>query len=238
MPHTNPVRQESAHAVKDVFGPMVIPGDRVVLEVYQGRFRGVISARFIRSTETEIILSYPSYNGHPVPLRKESEVQLSAHTNDGMAIVEGLIDHVVNAPSPMLVVRIPDASSVLLTRQRQFVRANTNIPFDYEIIEQGRRSESKETETVDLSGSGICFTSPKELVPGTKLDIRLKLPSLEPMQIQGKVVRCSHESRKKPHLFFIGVTFVEITLSDQDTIVRYIFELERATGDPSELLPG
>ena len=233
MRSPTPERSEDFLRPEEVLGQLVRPNDSIVLEIYQGRFRGVISARFKSYAPELLLTTYPTYDGHPVPLRRESEVQVTATTERGLAVVDGVIDHVRKETEPILAIRIPTDTEILLTRQRRFVRAETALPFQYSQRTQGQWDAPTSAVTMDLSGNGLRFLADREIKTGTRLQVQFSLPDQNPMRIVGKAVR---SSRQPGGLCSTSVAFIEIPLADQDAIVHHIFQLERAEGDPRDLL--
>lgn len=236
MSQPNPDRPDAHHSLHDVFGHIILPGARVILEVYQGRFRGVVSSRFLRVEENELYVGYPGHGGHPVPLRRDTEVQLTVNTDDGLAVLQGIIDRVEQEPEPVLVIRIPEDDSVRITQQRQFVRAEIAVPLTYRERVEGHYAAPVSAETSTLSGSGVSFLVESKYEPGAHCELSLELPSHEPIRAVGRVIRCNSVRQGRRTRYEIAVTFIEITLSDQDAIVQHIFQIERSQGDPTELL--
>ncbi len=236
MSQPNPERPDAHHTLREVFGHIVLPDARVMIEVYQGRFRGVVSSRFLRTEENELYVGYPGHGGHPVPLRRDTEIQLTANTDDGLVVLQGVIDRVVQEPEPVLVIRIPEADSVRITQQRQFVRADIALPLTYRERAEGHYAASVGAETSSLSGSGVSFISESRFDPGVHCELSLELPTHGSVRAVGRVIRCNSVRQGRRKRYEIAVTFIEITLLDQDAIVQHIFQIERSLGDPSELL--
>ena len=84
---------------------------------------------------------------------------------------------------------------------------------------------------LDVSESGLRFMSPIALVPGQTLEMGIGLPSqsFRTMDIAGQVVwETEDENRTTENGNLIGVHFTDILTEDQDELVHWIFQKQRA----------
>ena len=111
-----------------------------------------------------------------------------------------------------------------MEERRRFVRLDTRLEISYTVLpeEKVRRGATK-----NVSGSGICLFSDKELSPGTRLQVAMKLPDREqPVHFVAEVIWSeSYEvigKTERQRAVENGVRFVEISPQDQDAIMRHV----------------
>ena len=102
-----------------------------------------------------------------------------------------------------------------------------------EAHERHARGLGQLRKLVQLSGSGICYSSPDALPVGDKLLLEFQLPEAMPRHIRAvaRVASCSGESEKG---YDVAFAFEVIDASDRDAIIRYALRLqrrERRTGE-------
>lgn len=129
-------------------------------------------------------------------------------------------------PHPLLVVQRPRV--FIKEQKRAFVRLEASVPVMVWELTGGPLSKPAGTEvkthTVDLSGGGALLVYPRDLKPGTWLEMEIDLPNK---------VRCRAQVRRVEHIeqglekVRLAVEFVEITQADQDKIMAFIFERQR-----------
>jgi hypothetical protein len=81
-------------------------------------------------------------------------------------------------------------------------------------------------EVVDISGSGVTFECVEPLQTGSALELVMVL-RLNPLRLAaavGEVVRC--EARERGHV--CSLSFTRIRETDQEAIVQFVFQEERA----------
>lgn len=114
-------------------------------------------------------------------------------------------------------------------QSREFVRVRAALPLILRPVnEEGGLDPMVFSETVDISGGGVCFTMEKILPVGSSVAIEINnIPNIGVMKLMCKVVRCAPVPNMGGKQFHIGTKFVDITRPVQNKLVRYIFELQR-----------
>ncbi|MFH1738620.1 MAG: flagellar brake protein [bacterium] len=204
----------------------LLPGTRLNIEIYEGPFRGIVSAVLFEKDDQSLRVGYPSYQGHPLPMRREAGVTISYPVSDGFLSLPGWIETIVKDPGPGLVLRLSRKGG-MWTHERRFKRMPASIPFVYRRIDR-RELLAYAGRTENISGNGFMFQTRRNLPMGTRLNIHLKIPTETlPLAVIGRVVRVSAKDPGRSRMQSVSLTFDEIALQDQDTVVRYIFTLER-----------
>ncbi len=102
---------------------------------------------------------------------------------------------------------------------------------------------NKDPEEVNISGSGMRFTTTEEYKPGDFLDIKLVLPISSGIIIEtiGQVVRVNTLAdavqKNDAVRYAIAVKFITINEDDREFIIRYVFKRQRELLRTEEELP-
>ena len=96
-------------------------------------------------------------------------------------------------------------------------------------LESGDHTLAVQPQRINLSGSGVRFSSEDPLEEGQYLDLAMVLPGDTPVSIRavGEVVRQRLLARPSGAVYEIAVSFADISPADREAIIRYTFQ---ATG--------
>jgi hypothetical protein len=114
------------------------------------------------------------------------------------------------------------------SEKRKFVRLdiNTKVKFQVKEVSGERVLEEKDSGTVkNLSVEGICFSSPRHLKSGSKIELNITLPgSRTPVDIKGEVVwsRPIVAGKGSKNKFDTGVKLVNIAQGDENRFLVYM----------------
>ena len=160
-------------------------------------------------------------------MRRDAGVTVSLPASDAFLVLRGRIEKIVKDPAgPGLVIRLSRKGGTR-TYERRFKRMPASVPFIYRRVDR-RELLAYAGRTVNISGNGFRFRTRRNLPVGTRLSVDLKIPiSDTPLHMICRVVRISVPKEKDSRIHSVCVTFDEISLKDQDTVVRYVFTLER-----------
>jgi c-di-GMP-binding flagellar brake protein YcgR len=111
-----------------------------------------------------------------------------------------------------------------MEERRRFVRCDTRQEAAYTVLPAGA---SRATLTKDVSGGGFCLITDKPLVPGTQLQIAVKLPGREqPVNAIAEVVwsESSEVTGKAGPQRSVqtGVRCAEIAPADRDALLECV----------------
>jgi hypothetical protein len=119
-----------------------------------------------------------------------------------------------SAPAELRVTREDDA----VIQRRGTVRVDAVLPAS---ITDMRTAKRVETTTLNVSATGLLFRDPVALPVGTPVRVVLDMESGAPVNALGRVVREAGQDEK-------GVHVDEIARDDQDRLMRYITDRQRA----------
>ena len=111
-----------------------------------------------------------------------------------------------------------------MEERRQFVRLDTRLEITYSVLTAGAPQQAT---TKDISGGGVCLFADRELPPGARLQVAMKLPDREqPVHCTVEVMwsEAYETIGKTEHkrAVEIGVRFVEIAPQDQEAVMRHV----------------
>jgi c-di-GMP-binding flagellar brake protein YcgR len=104
---------------------------------------------------------------------------------------------------------------------RSWVRVDSHLPVLYRVL--GSEDEFFKSNTIDISGGGICMLVEKPIEKDTLLELNIIFPDNFTLQTHGIVCRCLIEEK----LIKLGVCFDEIEERLQERIINYIFKKQR-----------
>ena len=127
--------------------------------------------------------------------------------------------------------RILRVSAIDEAQRRKYFRFKHEIPFQYRVITDFRKDINApfmKSKTVDISGSGLGFTSSIELARGSLIECELMFNGTN-IYLIGKIMHCVRlfEEDMNTFTYQIGVLFVEIEEYKREFIIKFIFHEER-----------
>lgn len=78
--------------------------------------------------------------------------------------------------------------------------------------------------TVNISGGGIGFVSPRSFSTGDRLAIKLILPPFTPVHTMAKVIRSAPHA--DGHGYVIAAQFQDLSADDQEHVIRHIIQTQ------------
>jgi len=108
-------------------------------------------------------------------------------------------------------------------QRRNFVRLQEALTISFSPM----RGVFREGTTMNISGNGLSMVVDFEMDVGKRIPFTIPLPQKK-VTCMGKIVRCQPYGKQTARpKFEVGVSFEEIDASNQDAIVRHIFERQR-----------
>lgn len=168
-----------------------------------------------------------------MPMAKSVPIILMQGTKfQGRAVVDGMVWEFTSEfldkriqPIPVWIISKPyDIQKIQL---RAFVRIDTSLPLELQVISEDNSQPVVSATTSDISGGGLRAVSKHQMHVGTNLKLIFDLPGMGKVQGSGVIVR---EEPLQDKLFYAsGIKFTEIAEKDRDKIIKFIFkkQLER-----------
>lgn len=202
------------------------------------------------------IIAVPTFKGHLVPLRVDDVYELQFVTRNGLYRCRGMILKRTKTIGTIATAEIKLISALEKFQRRQYYRMNCVMSMNFAVLTDVQKElykekkrclsleqklaiekklESQEMEfqkavVLDLSGGGMRFNSSEQqqrgaiclLQPSLPEAVRKKIPFLF-----GRIISSQRIPNRDPVAFDNRVEFVEITSSEQEQLITYIFKEER-----------
>ena len=129
------------------------------------------------------------------------------------------------------VLRISRQSEIAEAQRRKYYRFKYSAPLKYRVISFDKKDEDApflDSKTVDISGSGLCFTSDSDLKKNNLIECELTIDRT-PIYMVGQIMRCLRITDEETERisYQIGVRISEIEEPKREQIIRFIFYEER-----------
>jgi hypothetical protein len=166
----------------------------------------------------------PEDNGHLDYLRVGSNLILVLVCENEKSVYYFATKILGIKPGPPPILKLFQPFRTNISALRCFFRCNITIPFQY-IIEGVLEFEGK---TKNLSAGGLLGTIKFDstLEVGSIIDIRFSIPDRpKPLQLPAQIVRIEASPNQKNQ--DIAVKFIKINESQQNQIIKYLFQYQR-----------
>ena len=217
----------------------------------------VYISQFLQWLDTNVaVIVVPTFKGYLVPLRVDEVYDLQFVTKSGLYRCRGKIMKRMKTANNIATAVVKFVSALEKFQRRQYFRMNCIMSMNYSVLSDVQKElykekkralsleqkmaiekklESQEMDfqkavVLDISGGGMRFNSAVQQEAG---DICLLQPALPEMirkripYLFGKILSSTRIPNRDPITYDNRVLFVEITPSEQEQIITYIFKEER-----------
>ncbi|TCK62590.1 flagellar brake protein [Seleniivibrio woodruffii] len=204
------------------FDKYITINQKLLVEVKVGDHAGIFDSR-IEDMEAgdSIMISMPTDKGRAVPLAPNTRLHLSYVMDMGRFSFKSIVLDRVKEPRMMLKIAFPDA--VFRQELRSFFRVDTRLSVKVMVtvkIDDVWTQKLFEGKVVDMSGGGLRMFTDIHIEKDATIEIYF-LGSIEKVdQVKAQVMRCRSMEGK----FEVGVRFVDISQTDRDRIIKYVFK--------------
>jgi len=223
-------------------------------EVYE---QEVYISQFLQWIDVNVaLIVIPTFKGHLVPLRVDEIYELQFVTKGGLYRCRGKILKRTKTSNNIATAEVKLVSALEKFQRRQFYRMNCIMSMNYSVLSDVQRELYKEKKrclsleqklaiekklesqeinfqkavVLDISGGGMRFNSSVQQEAGDVCLLQPALPEVVRKRIPylfGKIIACNRIPNREPVTFDNRVVFVEISPSEQEQIITYIFKEER-----------
>lgn len=214
-------------------------------------------SQFLQWTDTNVAsIAIPSFKGHLVPLRVDDVYELQFVTRGGLYRCRGQIVKRTKSAGNIATADVKIISALEKYQRRQFYRMNCIMSMNYSVLTEVQKElykekkkclsleqklliekklENQEMEfqkavVLDISGGGMRFNSAVQQETGDICLLQPALPEVVRKRIPflfGRIISSRRIPNRDPIAFDNRVEFVEISPSEQEQIITYIFKEER-----------
>lgn len=183
--------------------------------------------------QDRIQIAWPTDHGVLMPIGRNQTLTISFVRDDAVYAFNGIVEELVRAPRPTLL--IASVGQPERIQRRQFFRVKAYLPIElvgeqvcYVDDNPVTKAIAIRSLTCEISGSGLAIRHDKSIAPGTLLDCKLMVPrERKPLAILCKVVHSSPVgSCDDTTQYHIGMYFLSIREADRTRIVRHVFRVE------------
>lgn len=211
-------------------GEILKIGQRV--EFYVGDDDEKYTSRIEDMTKTELMVAMPmNKQGVPViPMSGERLYALAAGETCRYRFFTKYLGSARVDGGNFSVWKIAIPEEVERHQNRQFVRVRVNQRVQVRVIdEEGQIKDPQMTQSVDLSGNGLCFISRNPIRIGNKVALEIfDIPDVGVLEVMSHVVRCTEvETGSGVRLYHVGVGFEQLSRTTVNKVVRYLFTVQR-----------
>jgi c-di-GMP-binding flagellar brake protein YcgR len=189
---------------------------------------------YIKSVESDhILIDFLSYGGTEYNIPVESWITVKFKEKTGVYSGDcQILDREDNSRLPGLKISYP--ANVAFIQQREYVRVSLKLKMKLLIFpeeeEEEEEIEVNEIITLDISGSGFCFTSNKPVKKHSKITGIINLPNQpeKPLELSLKNVYSKPLIAAGKEIYKNAFTYTEINEKDRDKILKevFLYELE------------
>lgn len=210
---------------------VLLPEQRVEIEVPDGAWRGLYTSRVHSVAGRDITLEAPIREGIFVPLRPDTPVLVRAASRSGLASFDTRVVERQPGTIPTLVVDRP--ARLMVVQRRAFYRVTAQIPVLFDRAPAGGLSDLSGARmeagiVIDLSGGGAALRSPLALKEGEWLRVRLPLEGKGgEMLLAAEVVGINTRRARFDTERVARVRFSGLSQRDENRLFQLIRSLER-----------
>jgi len=219
-----------------VAGPFLI-NQKVVLEVLEGPEQGSYPTRVEDARTDGVVLAAPLVGRRALQLPPGVAVRVKVDSKPaGVSTLETRVhESLPVAPERRIpVIVLEPEGKVEQVQRRADVRMEVEVPIRFGILANPEDAGDSapppmwpilEATAVDISAGGSQILTEIRLVPGTHLDVDMRLPdSHETLHLVGEVMRILRSEKQRGRDFhWVAVRWVGAESRDRDAIVGFIF---------------
>lgn len=217
----------------------------------------VYVSQFLQWADVNVAsISIPTYKGALVPLHVDDVYELQFFSKNGLYRCRGKIEKRTKTSNNLAVAEVRFISALEKFQRRQYYRMNCIIPMTYAVLTEVQRELYREKKicisqeqkqavekklesqqitlqkatVLDISGGGMRFNSTVQQQRGDIVLLQPALPETLRKRIPfliGRIIASRRIPNKEPVIFDNRVEFTDITSSEQEQIITYIFKEER-----------
>ena len=190
------------------------------LETYKSRVEDI--------TDDSIIVAMP-FDSRRIPVIPMAGSRVQTKIVANTCAYRFTSNYISSGMNPVPVWKISKPPVMERFQNREFVRVKITRPIDVRVVdEDGALQPMVTTNTVDISGGGLCFVMFNVIRIGTKVTMEMdNLPHIELLSLMGEVVRCHEVDISGIKVYHIGVKFIDFPRQEQNKLIRFLFQMQR-----------
>lgn len=196
-------------------------GLSIYVQVNEGEYQGSYKSKISEIKPGFIVVEAPIHDGQFVPLRNGTFIKVIFYDDtSSYAFISQIITR-ATAPIPIFIIKYPD--QIKNIQRRKFFRVPIVDELEYQIVDEKGLSEIYKGYIHNLSGGGLSLKTKRKIDRNATMLVTLKLAN-QKIKVAAKVIRCVQEEKDD---FLSAVEFSDISESQRDLVIAYIFEVQR-----------
>lgn len=203
-------------------------GQRMVLRI--PHYEDPIEGRLFEIGVLYIAVEIPDFPIDDYINAPPADEPLTVNVFEKVGIYEAPSKYRSNALLPEKIFYIDKPECFRRQQQRAFVRVPAPLPIRYRTENiYSAYQKSYASTLIDISGSGLCFVSDKEIPVTATISLQIEeLPILGKLSLIADVIRCREIKVPAGVIYHVGVCFEDyITRPDHNRLMRAISSLQR-----------
>ncbi|HOJ09604.1 MAG TPA: flagellar brake protein [Clostridiales bacterium] len=211
-------------------------GTKLQLELYDEMGKRIdkqfVSQFEYTEDEKTAIIHVPLYEGVIYPIHTSLLLYVFFSQAEKLYSFKAeIIDRFTKGDIPFI--RIKILGKITNVQRRSYYRLPCSLPAIYRIASQkefnceSEHGEFIESNTINISGSGVCILLKDNIQADTLVECYLELKEDYEIYFLGRVVRVTKCQQNNNYRYKAGIAFEHIKGRHRDAIVKFIFEEQR-----------
>lgn len=195
---------------------------KVEVEFEEDTYPDIYLSKVADFVDAGIVITGLYQHGAPLAVKKDDIIHVYFTTDRAAYEFESVVLQRIKEPLPFILIKEPEKLNRI--QRRDYFRLELDGIVELQQEKKDGSVNKKEVKLVDISGGGLQIKTKFNLEAGNKIKISFKkLLKLDNL-IKGKIVRKSKEDFE---VYKYGIEFIDISDSDREKIIQWIFNLQR-----------
>jgi len=190
--------------------------------------------------ESNIVMACPIHGSQLVPIPVGTKIEVVfIHEKRSVISFEGTVTGRSDKDN-VAAMQVHIESEISRIQRRQFFRLECLLDVQYRLLsddsedisnfnneDSGKKVEYKKAVTSDLSGSGVCIVTDESIPKDSIIEICIFLDEKNVVKAIARLIRSSAVQIEKGTKYKNGLHFVNISKTDRNRIIKYVFAQQR-----------
>jgi c-di-GMP-binding flagellar brake protein YcgR len=195
-------------------------------------------SRLVEETADTLRISAPEFEGEVLELREGSSMRLWYTQNGGYWCLKTIVRTVYDREGETFL-ELERGGDVHRAQRRNHVRVDVSLLLHARVEQHVGQQDGEQASsprltgerikalTRNVSGGGISFRTPMQLVGGDRLVVTFYLPEHGgDITSRAKVVH-AHPDPERPEQYIVACSFERMAITDRERIIRFLFFRQR-----------
>jgi len=195
---------------------------KVEVEFEEDTYPDIYLSKVADFVDAGIVITGLYQHGAPLAVKKGDVIHVYFTTDRAAYEFKSVVLQRIKEPLPFILIQ--ESEKLNRIQRRDYFRLDIDGIVDLHQEKKDGSTNKKEVKLVDVSGGGLQIKTKLNFEKGNEIKISFKrLLNLDDL-IKGKIVRKTKENFEVNKY---GVEFIDISNSDREKIIQWIFNLQR-----------